>query len=260
VEWVKLYAVPAYYYDPALLRAGEQAEVLFCRGLAYCGGVESAGVIDKTVLPMLVPTKPQARADALVREGLWLDEGTHYRIRSWEKLQDEHDVAAEKRRKDRERQREHRRKAREDASRVDVPPVSRDMSRDSHAPNSDGHDVDVEGEVEKNTSSRKRDEPEGFAAFWMAYPRKIGKGAAVKAYAKALKDATPAQLLAAASEFARERAGQDEKFTPHPSTWLNAQRWEDETAAPMDKRAAWLAAHPHIDPADEYLIPESVFR
>ncbi len=80
MEWVKLAAVPAYYIDGAVLRAGEAAEVLFCRSLAHCGGVESAGRIDKTVLPMLVVGRVQARADALVREGLWLDEGTHYRV------------------------------------------------------------------------------------------------------------------------------------------------------------------------------------
>lgn len=140
MEWVKLLAVPAYYVDGALLRAGEAAEVLFCRGLAYCGGVETGGRIDKAVLPMIVPARGQQRADALVREGLWLDQGDHYLVRSWDKWQDEHDIAAEKRRKDRERQRDHRRKSRD---------VSRDMSRDSHSPNRDGHDVDVEGDVER---------------------------------------------------------------------------------------------------------------
>lgn len=145
MEWVKLIAVPAYYIDGALLRAGEAAEVLFCRALAYCGSVESAGVIDKTVLPMIVPTKPHARADALVREGLWLDEGTHYRVRTWDKWQDEHDAAAEKRRKDRERQRDHRRKARQAESRD----TTATPSRDSHSDKRDRHDVDVEGDVER---------------------------------------------------------------------------------------------------------------
>lgn len=151
MEWVKLYAIPAYYHDPALLRAGEAAEVLFCRALAHCGQVESRGLVDKTVLPMLVPAKAQARADALVREGLWVDEGSHYRVRSWDRLQDEHDAAADKRKKDRERKREHRRKARE--SEDGHADVSRGQSVDSHADspalNRDGHDVDVERDAER---------------------------------------------------------------------------------------------------------------
>jgi hypothetical protein len=144
MEWVKLAAVPSYYLDAAILRAGEAAEVLFCRALAYCGSVESAGVVDKTVLPMLVPSKPQQRADALVQHGLWVDEGNQYRIRSWERWQDEHDVAAEKRRKDKERQRAYRRKRQTSDSHADC-------HSDSHAPKRDRHDVEGEGEREGET-------------------------------------------------------------------------------------------------------------
>lgn len=119
-----------------------------------------------------------------------------------------------------------------------------------------------EPQTETDSPSRGRDgEPEGFAAFWMAYPRKIAKGAAIRAYSKALRLTTPVELLAAATRYATERQGQDEKFTAHPASWLNAQRWEDEAPAPTtDPVKAWLAAHPHVDPADEYLIPERLFR
>lgn len=118
-----------------------------------------------------------------------------------------------------------------------------------------------EPQAETDTSSRNRsDEPDGFSAFWLAYPRKIAKPNAKKAYARALKVTTPAVLLAAATRYANERRGQDEKFTAHPASWLNAQRWEDEPAAPQDSRQAWLAAHPHVDPADEYLMPGMGWR
>lgn len=140
MEWVKLLAVPAYYVDGALLRAGEAAEVLFCRGLAYCGGVESGGRIDKAVLPMIVPAKAQARADALVREGLWLDQGDHYLVRSWEKWQDEHDAAAERRRKDRDRKRVKRRTERD---------ASADSPRDASAQGAECRALDVEVDVER---------------------------------------------------------------------------------------------------------------
>ena len=140
MEWVKLVAAPAYYLDGALLRAGEAAEVLFCRGLAHCGAVESGGLIDKAVLPILIG-RPGPRAAALVREGLWLDEGTHYRIRSWDKWQDEHDAAAERRRKDRDRKR---------TLRGQVQGRSADRRRDVSTVSAEcpGGDVDVEREKE----------------------------------------------------------------------------------------------------------------
>jgi hypothetical protein len=150
MEWVKLAAVPAYYIDGSILRAGEPAEVLFCRGLAHCGNVESGGLIDKTVVPMLVSNRSASRADALVREGLWIDEGTHYRVRSWDKWQDAHDVAAEKRAKDRERKRKSRRNLGESADVSDGrhADTSQRQSRDSHGDKRDGHTVEGEGEGE----------------------------------------------------------------------------------------------------------------
>lgn len=70
MDFVKL--TTRYYLDQALLRAGEAAEVLWCRGKAYAGGEESDGFIPTEVLPLLCPTRGKARAAALVREGLWM--------------------------------------------------------------------------------------------------------------------------------------------------------------------------------------------
>lgn len=69
---------------------------------------------------------------------------------------------------------------------------------------------------------------DGFATFWATYPRRIGKGAALKAWKKALKVATADQILAGAETYAQIRAGDDPQYTAHPATWLNQQRWEDE--------------------------------
>ena len=69
----------------------------------------------------------------------------------------------------------------------------------------------------------------GFAEFWTAYPKKIGKDAARKAWAKRTGVPLPAILSAireqAQSEQWRKDGGQ---FIPNPATWLNQGRWEDE--------------------------------
>lgn len=70
-----------------------------------------------------------------------------------------------------------------------------------------------------------------FLAFWAAYPRKVGKGAAWKAFHRLRPDHG---LLAAMLEaVGRQRGTQAWKkdggqFIPHPATWLNQRRWEDE--------------------------------
>lgn len=70
-------------------------------------------------------------------------------------------------------------------------------------------------------------EPEAFAEWWQAYPRKEGKGAARKAYAKALKKTTAAVLLAGAVRY-RNDPNREDAYTAHPGPWLNAERWDDE--------------------------------
>lgn len=69
MDWVKLST--NYYLDPAVMRAGEAAEVLFTRGLAYSGDHETDGFIPAQAVPSLTPTRGRQRVTALVREGLW---------------------------------------------------------------------------------------------------------------------------------------------------------------------------------------------
>jgi hypothetical protein len=70
----------------------------------------------------------------------------------------------------------------------------------------------------------------GFEEFWQACPRRIGKAAAEKAYAKAVKQTPHQTIMAGIRRYAASRAGQDEQYTVHPATWLNQGRWDDEPA------------------------------
>ena len=69
-----------------------------------------------------------------------------------------------------------------------------------------------------------------FDAFWSEYPKKVGKGAARKAFEKARKKATLESLVTAVR---RQKCGsqwtrEDGRFIPNPATWLNQERWDDE--------------------------------
>lgn len=68
-----------------------------------------------------------------------------------------------------------------------------------------------------------------FENFWRTYPRRIEKKSAFKAWKTALKSgATADEITAGAVRYAKYRAGEPERFTKHPSTWLNQGCWEDE--------------------------------
>lgn len=66
-----------------------------------------------------------------------------------------------------------------------------------------------------------------FDSFWATYPRKDAKANARKAYAKAIKSVTPAEIKAGLDRHLAKWAASDPKFIPHAATWLNGERWAD---------------------------------
>ena len=81
-----------------------------------------------------------------------------------------------------------------------------------------------------------------FERFWQAYPRKVSKGAALKAWQKLKPSAEMLNTFLSAIEYQKEWRRKAEKanegvpnwkriFIPpwkHASTWLNQQCWLDE--------------------------------
>lgn len=84
---------------------------------------------------------------------------------------------------------------------------------------------------DNNTPPTPSKGEERFKAFWKAYPRKVGKEAAKKAFLRLkVTDDQLADMLAAIEtqklSFQWQREGG--QYIPHPTTWLNQGRWEDE--------------------------------
>jgi hypothetical protein len=71
-------------------------------------------------------------------------------------------------------------------------------------------------------------EPNMFDDAWASYPRKIAKGNARKAWVNAIKKTDEASLCAALNAYIKSIAGNDSKYIPHLSTWLNGERWGDD--------------------------------
>lgn len=69
-----------------------------------------------------------------------------------------------------------------------------------------------------------------FLSFWQAYPRRIGKGEARIAFAKACRNADANQIVQAAIAYAAhcQEMNIGPQYRPHPATWLNQERWEDD--------------------------------
>lgn len=69
-----------------------------------------------------------------------------------------------------------------------------------------------------------------FEVFWKEYPRKVGKQDARKAFASAAKKVSLEKMLGALEKQKKAPQWVKDKgqFIPHPSTWLNQERWDDE--------------------------------
>ena len=75
--------------------------------------------------------------------------------------------------------------------------------------------------------AREAASPDGFAEFWLAYPKKVGKGAAEASWKKT-RPPTAAVMDAIANQRNSEQWRRDGgQYIPNPATWLNQRRWED---------------------------------
>lgn len=92
------------------------------------------------------------------------------------------------------------------------------------------------GRESKKTSSPKPSASAEFDAFWRDYPRKIGKGLARKAFDKALKRTDFQSIMSGLETLRIEVAGKDQQYIPHPTSWLNADRWADEVSTGSPSR------------------------
>ena len=89
-----------------------------------------------------------------------------------------------------------------------------------------------------------------FETFWKAYPRKVGKGAAVKAYRAARRKASLTEILAGLDAYRTNKP--DWQDYAHPSSWLNAERWADDYGRPDPVAAAPVSRElpEDLDPDD----------
>jgi DNA-binding transcriptional ArsR family regulator len=106
------------------------------------------------------------------------------------------------------------------------PPVDRSKQR---VPKRDTHTGGAAAETEFGDADGNP--PESlFDTFWRLYPRHTGKEAARKSWIRQDLNRKGDLVIAALTD--QKRAGmfrtEEPRFIPHPATWLNQARWEDE--------------------------------
>jgi uncharacterized protein YdaU (DUF1376 family) len=95
------------------------------------------------------------------------------------------------------------------------------------------HKDEDEDEEEDEEEDKNINKKEMFDNFWKIYPLKVGKGAAIKAFEKAIRTTDVEVIIKGAQRYLSD-PNRVQAYTAHASTWLNAQRWLDE---PLPQRA-----------------------
>jgi hypothetical protein len=81
-----------------------------------------------------------------------------------------------------------------------------------------------------------------FEVFWHAYPRKVGKLAALKVWNRHRPPI--ADVLATLAWQVEE--WDDPMYIPHPKTWISQGRWMDEPVARLER----ADDYGHVPPCD----------
>jgi hypothetical protein len=76
----------------------------------------------------------------------------------------------------------------------------------------------------------KRTVNKEFLEFYEDYPNKKAKKAALKAYQKARTETSHSEIMEGLRRAKASRQWRDPQYIPHPATWLNQGRWEDQEA------------------------------
>ena len=257
----------AYYFDDtAIMDAGEDAELLYVRMLAYASRqMEYEGFIsDQVILSRLgilpresgngtgiVPgTDAASRAGRLAGVGLLTREDGGYRITGWLKWNKSAAEMGKERARDRER------KQGADKG-LTTHGAGSQPGTDTGTGAGNGAGVGKQrpdqtrpDQIQTSLSpvadapSKSAKMDDDFAEWYAAYPRKTARGRALTAYRTARKKADAATLLAAIKQQASQLMAKGSEFAPYPATWLNGERWLDEAPTPTLP-----------DPEDEWTIP-----
>lgn len=259
-----------YYKDDAIDEAGEAAELLYVRGLAFCADVLSDGFISDRQLVRFVGVgmfDAKERADRLVEVGLWDRGDGGYLVRSWLDWNRSRAEITDFQKSDAARKRGNRK----DSGQPPHIPPDGDRSESTGRPSgiqpdSDGtSDGTPDGDRAESgtlssagararstnlhsspTSSSDAAAPqaqqksidEWFDEFWSSWPRKIVKQPSKAAYRAAVKrgnDPERINAVARAQVAVWRTSGKianDIEHIPHARTWLSQSRFDDEIDNP----------------------------
>ncbi|CAB5225571.1 hypothetical protein UFOVP745_36 [uncultured Caudovirales phage] len=122
------------------------------------------------------------------------------------------------------RQAKHREKVKRNAI---VTHSNASVTPESHQNSQADTDTDTESKADRKTKLNKPT-TEGFGNFWSAYPKKMAKADAEKAWAKIRPDLQTVLTALSWQSSLEDWKKENGKYIPFPASYLNSKRYEDE--------------------------------
>lgn len=107
-----------------------------------------------------------------------------------------------------------------------VKPTAPKPSVNHQEPSTCAHDAKKTHRSRSRSANESADD--SFATFWLQYPKKVAKPQALKAWRKQKPDLATCLAALSAAKASDDWQKDKGRFIPHPATWLNGRRWEDE--------------------------------
>lgn len=248
--WVRLDDSFATHHK--LIAAGPLAMALQVRAICYARHQRTDGWIPTPVIPSLIFDLPTDRdwPAYMQQHHLWdrRDDGEYevHDFLDWNPSTKELDLV-------KERQAKGGKKGMKSRWKDHKPDHNSTYNSTYNSPNKSPDKSLILSDVVLNTVSNPSSSEPEFEQFWSAYPKKVGKKDAQRAWAKAKDRPDIAVLLEAIgkqthSEQWRKEAGQ---FIPNPATWLNRGSWADEPIQVNGQPVMKTAVIPPFPPASD---------
>lgn len=235
-----------YFDDEAVMEAGEHAELMYVRMLAFAARtptteghlsravcVSRLGIVSETD----PETHPERRLERLREAGLISETDTGYQINAWLRWNPSAEQLGRERSRDRERKRQTNQPTTR-ASSENAPETDRESGARSERQIDRSDRSDAQSAASDDAQDR-------FQEFWDTYDKKRDRKKTEQKYRLAIKKrgVSPDLLIAAAAKYVdyQKRDGKHPEFTKDATTWLNGECWTDEltvTARPQLRAVA----------------------
>lgn len=229
MAWVKV--DDAFPDHPKVLVLSLAAQGLWLSGLCYANRLMTDGHIPAALLRRLGDQDAWKAAEELVAVGLWTESASGWEIHDYlryqrsreqiEGLSERRAVAG-------------RAGGEANAKQTGSKPEANAKQTQANPKQKRKEEKRTEERREETDAARTRavsDElPQGFAQFWETYPLKRARPTALAAWRK--RKFNEGEIAAVLRALERQKVGwSDPRYIPHPATWINQERWNDESPA-----------------------------